>query len=66
MFQVESIDLEGDSRVTLMRHRRVGLVEGVFMDVSIVLPAMRCRPAVHSGHLRGEVGRSLRGLLVVS
>lgn len=49
-----------------MRHGRMRMVEGVFMNVSVVFPAMGRRRTIHSRHLRREVGRSLRRLWAVS
>ena len=66
MFYIKSIELKGYSGMIVMMHWGMRLVEGVFVDICIMFPAMRYTRAVRSWDLGGEVGWSLWGLWVVS
>jgi hypothetical protein len=66
VIQVESVELKENPGMGWVRHGSVRLVEGVLVDVRIVLPTVGYRRTVRGGHLRGEVCRSLWGLHEVS
>jgi len=67
VFQAERIQLKRHTRMIMMHHLGwVGLIERVFVQVRIMVRVVGYHNAVHGWYLRGEVRRSLPGLLKVS
>ena len=62
VIHIESIELERHSRVIMMIHRRMRLIQRVFMKIRIMFGIVRYHDTVDSRHLRGEIGGSFPGL----
>ena len=59
---IESIELKRHSRVIMMIHWRMLLIQRVLMKVRIVFGVVWYHDTVDSRYLRGEIGGSFPGL----
>jgi hypothetical protein len=62
VIHIESIKLKRNTRVIVVNHGRMRLIQGVLMKVCIVFGVIWDHYAVDRRYLRGEIGGSFPGL----
>jgi hypothetical protein len=66
VIHIESIELKRHSRMIMMIHWRVRLIQRILVKIRIVFGVIGYHYAVDRRYLRGEIGGSFPGLRFVS
>jgi hypothetical protein len=63
VFHAEGVELKRHAGMAVMHHlRRMRLIEGILIEIRIMIGVVGYHDAVHGWHLGGEVRWSLPGL----